>query len=58
MKKFFDNTKESVIQSLIKEVVNSATKYKKDLRAAQDQYLLNNKPDESRCCGCGRWCWR
>ena len=45
-KKFFDNTKESVIQSLIKEVVNSATKYKKDLRAAQDQYLLNNKPEK------------
>ena len=35
-----------MIQSLIKEVVNSATKYKKDLRAAQDQYLLNNKPEK------------
>ena len=45
-KKFFDNTKESVIQSLIKEVVTSATKYKKDLRKAQDQYLLNNKPEK------------
>jgi hypothetical protein len=45
-KKFFDNTKESVIQSLINEVVTSATKYKKDLRKAQDQYLLNNMPEK------------
>jgi hypothetical protein len=45
-KKYFDNTKESVIQSLITQVVNSATKYKKDLRNAQDQYLLNDKPDK------------
>jgi hypothetical protein len=45
-KKFFDNTKESVIQSLIKEVVTSASKYKKDLRKAQDKYLLNNKPEK------------
>jgi len=45
-KKYFDNTKESVIQSLIKQVVTSATKYKRDLRQAQDQYLLNNKPEK------------
>ena len=45
-KKYFDNTKESVIQSLISQVVNSATKYKRDLRQAQDQYLLNNKPEK------------
>jgi len=45
-KKYFDNTKESVIQSLIGQVVTSATKYKRDLRQAQDQYLLNNKPEK------------
>jgi len=45
-KKYFENTKESVIQSLINQVVNSATKYKRDLRQAQDQYLLNNKPEK------------
>lgn len=45
-KKYFDNTKESVIQNLITQVVTSSTKYKKDLRAAQDQYLLNNKPEK------------
>ena len=45
-KKYFDNTKESVIQSLISQVVNSSTKYKRDLRQAQDQYLLNNKPEK------------
>jgi len=45
-KKYFDNTKEAVIQSLINQVVNSATKYKRDLRNAQDQYLLNNKPEK------------
>jgi len=45
-KKYFDNTKESVIQSLITQVVNSSTKYKRDLRQAQDQYLLNNKPEK------------
>lgn len=44
--KFFDNTKESVIQTLITQVVTSSTKYKKDLRKAQDQYLLNNKPEK------------
>lgn len=44
--KYFDNTKESVIQSLISQVVSSATKYKRDLRKAQDQYLLNNKPEK------------
>jgi hypothetical protein len=45
-KSFFDNTKESVIQTLIAQVVTSSTKYKKDLRKAQDQYLLNNKPEK------------
>lgn len=45
-KKYFDNTKESVIQSLIGQVVTSATKYKRDLRQAQDQYLMNNKPEK------------
>lgn len=45
-KKFFDNTKESVIQSLLNEVVTSASKYKKDLRKAQDQYLLNSMPEK------------
>lgn len=45
-KKYFENTKESVIQKLITQVVNSATKYKRDLKKAQDEYLLNGKPDK------------
>tara|TARA_A100001201_G_C4067227_1_gene194553 strand:+ start:84 stop:1223 length:1140 start_codon:yes stop_codon:yes gene_type:complete len=44
--KFFDNTKESVIQKLISQVVSSATKYKKDLEAAKNQYLLNQMPEK------------
>lgn len=44
--KYFDNTKESVIQSLISQVVTSATKYKRDLEAAKNQYLLNKKPEK------------
>ncbi len=45
-KAYFDNTKESVIQKLITQVVTSATKYKRDLRKAQDEYLLNDKPEK------------
>jgi hypothetical protein len=45
-KKYYDNTKESVIQKLIGQVVTSSTRYKKDLRKAQDDYLLNNKPEK------------
>jgi len=45
-KAYFDNTKESVIQQLISQVVSSATKYKKDLEAAKNQYLLNQMPEK------------
>ena len=45
-KKYYENTKESVIQQLISQVVTSATKYKKDLEAAKNQYLLNQMPEK------------
>lgn len=45
-KQYWENTKESVIQSLILQVVNSATKYKRDLQNAKNQYLLNDKPEK------------
>lgn len=45
-KKYWENTKESVIQSLISQVVTSATKYKRDLESAKNQYLLNQLPEK------------
>jgi len=45
-KAYYDNTKESVIQQLISQVVTSATKYKKDLEAAKNKYLLNQMPEK------------
>jgi hypothetical protein len=45
-KAYYENTKESVIQQLISQVVSSATKYKKDLEAAKNKYLLNQMPEK------------
>jgi hypothetical protein len=44
-KKYFENTKESVIQRLIGSVVQNAARYKKLLTEAKNEYLLNQKPD-------------
>lgn len=45
-KTYYENTKESVIQQLISQVVSSATKYKKDLEVAKNNYLLNQMPEK------------
>lgn len=44
-KKYFENTKESVIQRLISSVVNNAARYKRLLTEAKNEYLLNQRPE-------------
>ncbi len=44
-KKYFENTKESVIQRLISSVVQNAARYKALLTEAKNEYLLNQRPE-------------
>lgn len=44
-KRYFENTKESVIQRLVGSVVQNAARYKKLLTEAKNEYLLNQKPE-------------
>lgn len=44
-KKYYESTKESVVQRLIKSVVDNAGRYRRELTTAKNEYLLNQRPD-------------
>ena len=45
-RRYYENTKESVIGRLIGSIVSSAGRYRRELQNAKNEYLLNQRPEK------------